>query len=588
MNFNTMLFKLLKTPIRLKLSDNYNKRCAAIGYIIAGSFFLILFRYAYLSVLPTQLRHRLVVTANRQFETEVTLAPPRAAIQDRQGRTLAMSVLQPSLFIVPKRLPKDAITQSHIIQKLGITKKQYNEFVKSKKSFTWIKRQMSPKEWAKIGDISDWHDFAGVIEEPKRIYPEGALAAHLLGFVGVDNRGLEGVEKIYDSLLAGTPVTTKVTRDARGRVTLTTPNGAVHPEPSTPPLRLSLDISIQSFTESALRYGVENAKARGGSAVVMDVATGELLAIASYPGFDLNDIPHADSPKRRFRPLMDALELGSVVKPIFIAKALDWGVVKPREGLFCENGSLAIPGGVIRDDHPHGWLTIGEVIKFSSNICTYKIIKKMGRERFFQAITAAGFIRPPATGLPGEWAGKVLPADQWKEMRFANMAFGQGIALSPLQITRALAMTSNGGKDPGVKILSIDEHAAEEHPNLQFISQKTSRIITQMMTTVVEEEGGTGRHASIPGVTVAGKTGTSQKFSQATRSYSERIASFIGVFPAESPRIAITVVIDEPQVRPAYGGLLAGPVFAQIGEKVVRYLNSQGVLAISPQDQKGF
>ncbi len=537
-------------------------------------------RFSYLSFLPTDLHARLQTQASRQFETEVTLTPNRAEILDRNGRTLAMSVLQPSIFVVPKRIPKEKSVRKELADAIGVPVSQIDDLAKTNKGFAWVKRRIEPEVFQKLGDLSEYKEFVGVIEEPRRVYPEKELAAQLIGFVGLDNVGLEGVEAVHNGRLTGESINARVTRDARGRLTLITPNGAVKPERTTEPMRLSIDISIQSFAEEELKIGVQNARAKGGSAVVMDIETGEVLAIASYPTYDLNAPPKGEPERRRFRPLMDALELGSVVKPIFISQALDRGLIKPNDQIFCENGSYSIPGGRIRDDHPHGVISIGEVIKYSSNICTYKIIQKLGRQAFRETVIRAGFARAPGTGLPGEWAGYIAPAQTWREMRFANMAFGQGLAISPLQLTRAMATIAGDGRDKGVSILYRDpKKQTQMGPGLQYIRPETSRIVTNMMASVVEEEGGTGGRARIPGVSVAGKTGTAQKFSQTTKSYSERIASFVGVLPAEKPKLAITVVIDEPQVRPAYGGTLAGPVFANIGSQAIDYMNSLGTLA---------
>lgn len=540
-------------------------------------------RYAQLAVLPTELNEKLRSRASKQFESEVKLLPPRAKIVDRSGRTLAVSVLQPSLFAIPKRLPHDRASLEKIARTIRIPIQTLVELRKTKKGFAWLRRHIPPSEFANMGDLQQWREFIGVAEEPKRIYPEKEAAAHLIGFVGLDNSGLEGVESIYNSILNGTPQVAKVTRDARGHITLITPNGAVQPEHQSAPLQLSIDLSIQTTAESALKEGILKAKARAGSAVVMDVQTGELLAIASYPTYDLNSPPSGNPEARRFRPLMDALELGSVVKPLFIARAIDKKKIRDNEKFFCENGTMPVPGGKIRDTHPHGILSPAEIIKVSSNICTYKIAQKLGRNGLYDAMGAFGLIRPPGTGLPGEWAGRVAKPDSWREMRFANMAFGQGIAISTLQMTRAMAILSGNGTDPGIRILALEEERDDlkpELPPLRVISEETSRMVTEMMRGVVEEEGGTGRLASISGLSVAGKTGTAQKYDPKTRSYSERIATFTGVVPADKPRLAITVVIDEPQVRPAYGGVLAGPVFSEIGQKAINYLNSRGLIQL--------
>lgn len=578
-------------PSGFRLSEAYGSRAATLGLFLGLGFVTLLGRYAYLGLLPTDLREKLLTQASRQFESDVTLAPPRAQITDRNGRTLAVSVLYPSLFVVPRRIPDDAALQRKVAKKLGVPASEIHALAGSRRAFAWLRRQVPPSELSRMGDLSEWQDFVGVIDEPKRLYPEKDLAAHLIGFTGLDNHGLEGAERIFDDSLNGKAVKAKVTRDARGRVTLIAPGGAVRPEPRSEPLRLSIDLSIQSFAEAALRDGVQKARARGGSAIVMNVQTGELLAIASWPTYDLNAPPN-DPARRRFRPLMDALELGSVVKPMFVAAALDKGLIRPSDRIHCENGSLRIPGGVINDDHPHGLSTPSEIIKFSSNICLYKIAQKLGRSTFRDVVQQFGFARLPGSGLPGEWAGRVSAPESWREMRFANMSFGQGIAISPLQLTKAMSILTGGGADKPVRILALGQGNDEPYeservgPTLQVISPKTSRLVTSMMSTVVEEEGGTGRRAAVPGITVAGKTGTAEKFMQATKSYSERIASFTGVLPAEAPKLAITVVIDEPQVRPAYGGLLAGPVFSEIGQKTIHYLNSVGELAIHGAEEK--
>jgi cell division protein FtsI (penicillin-binding protein 3) len=564
-------------------SDDGRLRVGLFAGGLGAAVVLLLARYAQLAVFPTELNERLRSRASRQFETEVKLLPPRAKIVDRSGRTLAVSILYPSIFATPKRLPSDRAILEQIARTLRIPVGTLVELRKTKKGFAWLRRHVPPSEFSQMGDLTQWREFIGIAEEPKRIYPEKETASHLIGFVGLDNTGLEGVESIYNTILNGNPQVAKVTRDARGHLTLTTPNGAVQPESESEPLQLSIDLSIQTTAESALREGIIKAKARAGSAVVMDVLTGEILAIASYPTYDLNAPPSAAPEARRFRPLMDALELGSVVKPLFIARALDKKKIHPQEKFFCENGSMAVPGGKIRDTHPHGLLNPAEVIKVSSNICTYKIVQRLGRTGLYDSLAGFGLIRPPGTGLPGEWAGRVARPEGWREMRFANMAFGQGFAISTLQMTRAMAILSGGGIDRGIRLLALtDDRAAmmPELPPLKVISPETSRLVTDMMRGVVEEEGGTGRLASISGFSVAGKTGTAQKYDPKTRSYSERIATFTGVVPADQPRLAITVVIDEPQVRPAYGGLLAGPVFSEIGQKAINYLNSRGEIQL--------
>jgi cell division protein FtsI (penicillin-binding protein 3) len=579
----TKKFSKTLFPHGMELSTNYRARGFVIFFGMTAGFVLILSRFAYLSVLPTSLHTKLTSLANKQFDAEITLAPSRASLLDRNGKTLAMSVQSSSLFVIPKKLPESKQELSRFAQKMNFELRDLQRLKKANRSFAWLKRQLDTAQITALGDLEEWQDFLGVIQEPKRIYPEHELASHLLGYVGLDHNGLEGVEKILDPVLKGESIHARVGRDARGRPTLTYANDATKPALAAQPVTLSIDIIIQEIVETALKESVLKAKAKAGSAVVMDPNTGEILAMASYPTYDANS-PTQDPERKRFRPIMDALELGSVVKPLFISDALSRGIIGPNETFFCENGKLKIPGGALHDDHPHGNATPGEIIKYSSNICTYKIVKRLGRQNFYDSLFRFGLTRNPGTGLPGEWAGRVTPFESWKEMRFANMAFGQGLAISPLQLTKAISILTNGGTDPGTRIFKFNKETEPESIMvLRAISKDASYKATEMMSRVVEEEGGTGSRASIEGYTVAGKTGTAEKYMQSTHSYSERIASFTGVVPAESPILTITVVIDEPKVKPAYGGILAGPTFQQIGTKTLRYLNSSGRIALKPK-----
>lgn len=565
---------------------NYKIRAYIMGIICCSFLLIILTRYAWITFFPTPLRSKLISTGNKQFEKNITLSSPRATITDRRGRVLAVSISRPSIYLLTKKMPTDHQILEKVALQIGVPLKLLIEYSKDKRNFIWLKRQITHHEFNKIGSLKKWQDFIGVIDESKRIYPEKDLAAQLIGFVGSDGNGLEGVEKIYNSRLNFKPVKSEVMRDARGRFVMSTPNNASKPEQKAPDLKLSIDLSIQEFTQNALKAGVIKAKAKGGSAIVMDVQTGELLAIASYPTYDLNNPPENDPAARRFRPVMDAIELGSVVKPMWIAKALDLQTIHTDTKVYAENGQMNVPGGVIHDTHPHGWLTPEEILKVSSNIGVYKVVQKIGRETFYDALMKVGFGRAPGTGLPGEWAGRIKKVSVWREMNFANMAFGQGFAISPLQLAHALSIIVGDGIDHGVNLISVESSNKARFigPPLRYISAATSKKIAHMMESVVEEEGGTGAPARIPGVLVAGKTGTAQIWSQKDHAYSGRTAVFEGIIPADNPKLVIVVVIDEANIRPAYGGPLAGPVFAEIGKKTVQYLNSQGIFNVTPYE----
>ena len=565
---------------------NFKLRAKAMGSIYFLFLILILIRYAWITFFPTPLRLKLIETGSKQFETNLTLALPRATITDRNGRVLAVSISRPSIFILTRKMPYDIETLKEVANHIHFPIETLISYTKEKRNFIWLKRQISLSEFNKMASLKKWQEFIGVIDEPKRIYPEKDLASQLIGFVGSDGNGLEGIEKIYNSRLNIKPIKSGVMKDARGRLVMVTPNDASKPDQKVPNLMLSLDISIQEFTQNALKEGVLKAKAKGGSAIVIDVKTGEVLAMASYPTYDLNNPPENDPAARRLRPVMDAIELGSVVKPMWISKALDLGVITPETKVYAENGQMSLPGGIIHDTHSHGWITPEEILKVSSNIGAYKVVQKIGREGFYESLMKIGFGRQPGTGLPGEWSGRIKKVNSWREMNFANMAFGQGFAISPLQLIHGLSIIVGGGVDHGVNLLAVDLNKEKNFvgPPLKYISTKTSKLIAEMMESVVEEDGGTGAPARIPGVLVSGKTGTAQIWSQKEHSYSGRTAVFEGVIPSNDPKLAIVVVIDEAGVRPAFGGTLAGPVFADIGKKTVEYLNSQGIIDVNPYE----
>ncbi len=571
---------------KIKKFPHYHFRAYLMGWMSCICLILILSRYAWIGFFPTPLRSKLIQTGSRQFETNLSLAHPRATITDRNGRVLAVSVSRPSMFLLTKRMPRDREALNKVSQQIQVPIETLLAYRKEKRNFIWLKRQMSQTEFLKLGSLKKWQGFIGIIDEPKRIYPEKDIATHLIGFVGSEGHGLEGIEKIYNSRLNIKPVTAEVMRDARGRLAMITPNDASKPDQQVPQLVLSIDVSIQEITQNALRRGVLRTMAKGGSALVMDVKTGEILSIASYPTYDLNNPPENNPSARRFRPVMDAIELGSVVKPMWIAKGLDMGVIEPASKIFAEYGKLALPGGVIHDTRAHGWLTPAQIIKVSSNIGAYKVVQKIGKENFYDALMKIGFGRQPGTGLPGEWGGRIRTAQSWREMNFANMSFGQGFAISPLQLAYALCLIVGGGIDRGVNLIAVDGNREKNFvgPPLRYIQNGTSTLIAQMMKAVVEEEGGTGSFARIPGILVAGKTGTAQIWSSKDQSYSGRTAVFEGLLPADDPKLVVVVVLDEVTVRPVSGGALAGPVFAEIGKDVVQYLNSQGIFKVTPYE----
>jgi cell division protein FtsI (penicillin-binding protein 3) len=309
----------------LRKIPNFNLRAHLLGWLYYLCLILILIRYAWITFFQTPLRSKLIEKGNKQFETNLTMSLPRATITDRNGHVLAVSITKPSIYLLNKKMPNDNNLIQSLAEQLQIPFNTLKAYKTDKRNFIWLKRQINYDEAARIGSLKKWQDFVGVVDEHKRVYPEKELAAQLIGFVGSEGHGLEGIEKIYDSRLNIKPIKLEVMKDARGRLVMVTPNHASKPDQKVPNLKLSIDLSIQEITQNALKKGVINAAAKGGSAIVMDVKTGEILAMASWPYYDLNNPPENNPDARRFRPVMDAIELGSVVKPMWIAKALDLG-----------------------------------------------------------------------------------------------------------------------------------------------------------------------------------------------------------------------------------------------------------------------
>ncbi|MGH7818629.1 MAG: penicillin-binding protein, partial [Candidatus Binatia bacterium] len=334
---------------------------------------------------------------------------------------------------------------------------------------------------------------------------------------------------------------------------------------------LTLDSALQYAAERELDRQVADTRARGGLVLMLDPQTGEMLAAAQNPSFDPNDLPSASAELWRNRIITDAFEPGSTLKALLAAAALDEGVASRTERFFCEEGRYRIGRNVIRDHHAHGWLTFEEVFHVSSNICSAKLGARLGAERYGAVLRAFGLDQPTGIDLAGEQAGIVRTPRRWKPIELATVSFGQGIAVTPLQLANAYAALANGGllMRPYLvrRVVREDgEVLLENEPKVvrRVVREATARVVTEILEGVVSGEG-TGRFAAIPGIRVAGKTGTAQKVDTERGGYSRgRIASFVGYFPAEDPKVVLLVVVDEPQTS-IWGGTVAAPVFREVG-----------------------
>jgi cell division protein FtsI (penicillin-binding protein 3) len=416
------------------------------------------------------------------------------------------------------------------------------------------------------------------------VYPRAPLAAHVLGFAGIDTQGLEGIERQYDVFIRPDGEVLEMERDARGRGMLTAGLEADE-DPIGARIELTIDAALQTIAERELAAGVERARAVGGTAIVIDPWTGAVRALANAPSFDPNNVAASDASARRNRAVTDMYEPGSTLKVMLAAAALDQGIVRPGDRIYCENGRYRVGRNLIHDRPEREWLTFREVLWYSSNIGAVKLGEALGAERLHAYLRAFGFAEKTDIELPGEVAGVLRPAQGWRAIDLATASFGQGIAVTPLQLASAFAAVANGGEllQPYVveRVVSPDGGVlVQRRPRTirRVIRPETSEALRRLLRGVVEMEGGTGRLARIPGVPVAGKTGTSQKVDPQTGRYSPtaRVASFAGFVPADAPRFVIVVVIDEPTTS-RYGGVVAAPVFREIAAAMLGRVGIVGI-----------
>ena len=548
-------------------------RVAATAAFLALAFLALFGRAADLTVLrgPEFARRAAV-----QHRREVALVPHRGEIVDRHGELLALSLNVPSVYVRTRKLGEDRARIAEVARALRLPPARLQQRIGTQ-PFVWLKRQALPQELAAVAALKV--PGVGHFEEPRRVYPHGSLAAHVLGFVGTDAQGLAGLELRFDREIRGQAVRIAVDRDARGRDFLRTALTEAPTQGNR--IQLTLDAGIQAIAERELAAGVANARAAAGAAIVLDPETGEILALANYPTFNPNKRSEWGNPNQkqriRNRTLSDPYEPGSTFKAILAASALEEGVVKPTERLFCENGAWKVGKWTVHDSHPHGWLSFAEVIQYSSNICAAKVGDRLGRERYHNWLKKFGFGQRTGVELPDESPGILRDGKAWARIELATNSFGQGISVTPVQMVAAYAAIANGGRlmRPFVvrRITAPNGDIMLDHePEVvrQLLSPRAAKTTTDLLRRVVEEKGGTGGRARLDEFTVAGKTGTAQKVDPRTRAYSsKRIGSFVGFVPADQPRAVILVLIDEPATS-SYGGIVAAPVFRNIAEGVMQ------------------
>lgn len=520
--------------------------------------------------------------ALKQHFGEIELASERGPITDRDDKLLAVSVPAGSVYVRPKLVKDKKEVAAKLAEVLELDKKLVAAKLNEDKPFVWIRRQLPRQVADKIATLN----IRGVdyVLESKRFYPYNNAASTLIGKVGVDGYGLSGIEKVFEKNLHEQNVKTKVVRDAYGNsIQLASAGDQKFELPKGEALKLTIDTGIQQVMDEESDLGQRNANSKSVTAVMVDADTGEILGMtqSDSPNFNLPGSGKKDEMKNLL--IESVFEPGSIFKPLVAAAAIEEGVVKPNEIINCENGKYPFMKHVIKDVHPSGAIPFFDVVVRSSNIGMTKVGIRLGKERLYNYIRRFGFGEKTKLGLPGETEGILRNVSTWSGVDVATHSFGQGVAVTPLQVVRAMSAIANGGKLPTLK-LAVD---GEPATLARILSEDTAKKIQEMMYGVVEDEHGTGGKAEIEGVRVAGKTGTAQKARADGRGYQPGayVASFVGFVDASAigitKNLVLAVMVDEPHTNTIYGGSLAAPVFKRIMQRTLHLLMTKNELAPS-------
>jgi len=547
-------------------------RTILIGFIFSIFLSAIGARAFYLQVFCSSWLSK---KAANQYEKSLIFQGKRGTIYDTNHREMALSIDVASIVAYPPNIEDPAATSKALNKTLKIDLNSLKQRLTSDRSFVWVKRKVTPKE---VKDVKAL-DLKGIdfISEHERFYPNKTLAAQMLGFSGTDGHGLEGIEYYYDTYLKGSTCSFTVLKDAFKRGF--DAEKSVMPDCSGNNLILTIDYNIQYLSERALEEAAVKFNAESGMAIVMSPKTGAILAVAHYPFFNPNSFGEFDQNLWRNRSITDPFEPGSTMKIFSACAAIEFGGYSPNAIFFCENGKYQIGKNVVRDTHPHGWLSLQQIIKFSSNIGTIKVSEMVGPEHIYKTFRNFGFGEKTGIDCPGETSGSLSHYNRWSKIDAGAISFGQGVAVSALQLITAASAIANDGvlMAPYIVQAITDQNGRlikSSSPRMvrRVVSLETARTVKKIMASVTTE-GGTGVNAALEGYSVCGKTGTAQKIDEkGTYSNEKYTASFLGFIPAEDPEIAVLVVIDEPQGK-HYGSIVAAPAFKRIAHETANYMN---------------
>ncbi|MDQ1331427.1 MAG: hypothetical protein QG578_1695 [Thermodesulfobacteriota bacterium] len=561
-------------------SSKYVKlRITIVGLFFAAFLLVIGAKAGYLQIYQSSW---LAKKAADQYERPFKESGKRGTIYDANLREMAVSINVTSIAAYPPRISNKAATAKALAKALDMNANLLKKKFFSNKPFIWIKRQATPNEVNSVSSLS--LEGIGFLSEHSRFYPQKTLAAQTIGFTVIDGNGLEGIEFYYDAQLKGSDREFVVLKDALGQGF--NAEKTADADYSGKNLVLTIDQAIQYITEKALQEAVADNSAKSGIAIVMVPGTGAILAMAHYPLLNPNSYEKFDRNLWRNRAITDPFEPGSTMKIFTAAAALEHGDCTPNTVFYCENGEYRIGKNIIHDTHPHGWLSLEDIIKYSSNIGAYKIGKKTGSEALYRTLKDFGFGDKTGINCPGETQGTLIPYKKWSAIDVGAICFGQGISASPLQLISAVSAIANDGvlmKPFIVQAIQDQKGRTVKRfgpaPVRQAIGPETADAVKKILMSVVTKEG-TGFYAALDGYTVCGKTGTAQKINEKGEyAKGKYISSFVGFAPVEKPEIAVLVILDEP-TKSHFGGIVAAPAFSKIAQETLTYLN------IPPKNRK--
>jgi cell division protein FtsI (penicillin-binding protein 3) len=552
-----------KTPI---WRSQFIVACIALGFI--G----LVARAAYVQVIDNAFFRK---QGKVRFERSLEIPANRGRILDRNGLILASSVPMPSIWACPEDMDNDPRKLKALAQLLDMPLSELEKKVKDpKKNFVWLKRQLDMATGKKVSELGIHGIYTRM--EYKRMYPQGEAAAHVVGFTNIENMGQEGVELTFNTHLGGKSGSRRVIKNGQGQVVEGI--GDLIPPEEGRDLQLSIDSKVQYFAYQRLRDAVVDNKAAAGSIVVLDAQTGDVLALANYPSYAPEKRSNLSGAQLRNRALTDTFEPGSTMKPFAVGLAMEKGLIKPETMIDTAPGKLNMYGMTVTDTHPHGMLSVNEVIQKSSNVGTVKIAMRMPPKDMWEMYTQVGFGQKPQLPFPGAVAGRLRAYKTWRPMEQATMSYGYGLSTSLFQLAQAYTAFARDGEVAPVTLIKREEKVT----GVRVMSAQNAAAMRNMLH-MATGPGGTAPKAQTMGYSVGGKTGTAHKLDGKSYDRKKYRGFFVGMAPIENPRIVVAVMIDEPTAGRYYGGDVAAPVFSQTVQQTLRMLEVQPDMAVKPQ-----